>query len=145
MRFLKMIVLPLLKGLKLTLKRFLNPFSIITIQYPEKKREVSPRWRGIHYFAKDEKGETKCVACGLCQAVCPSNVITIEAAEEPGGTRYPKRFLINLTRCIFCGFCEEVCPKDAIKLGRNYEFVNYKRSDFILNKEDLLNYDLVKP
>ena len=82
-----MIILPLLKGLWLTLRRFLS--RPITVQYPEEKKGVSERWRGIHYFDKDSSGETTCVACGLCVAICPSNCIKLEIGERADGTRYP--------------------------------------------------------
>ncbi|MBW2038580.1 MAG: NADH-quinone oxidoreductase subunit NuoI [Deltaproteobacteria bacterium] len=129
-------IIPLLKGLRLTLKRFFS--RPVTIQYPEHKREVAPRWRGIHYFERNEKGDTRCVACGLCVTVCPSNAIRLVAVELEGGERYPEVYEINAIRCIYCGLCAEACPVNAIKLGRNYEFVDYQREDFILDKGRLL-------
>ncbi len=132
-----MIILPLLKGLWLTLRRlFSRP---ITIQYPEEKRIPAPRWRGIHYFDKDQNGDTTCVACGLCVAICPSNCIYLEIGERDNGSRYPIRYEIDELRCIFCGYCQEACPVNAIRLGQGYEYVKYKRSDFILTKERLLS------
>jgi NADH-quinone oxidoreductase chain I len=129
-------IIPLLKGLKLTLSRiFTRP---ITIQYPEEKRVPYPTWRGIHYFEKNEKGEPLCVACGLCVAVCPSRCITLQIGEREDGTRYPVKYEIDALRCIFCGFCQEVCPVNAIKLSRNFEYVRYDKADFKLNKERLL-------
>ncbi len=130
-------ILPLLKGLKLTLKFFFS--KPVTIQYPEQKRDISPRWRGMHYFEKNEKGEPLCVACGLCVAVCPSHCITLEIREREDGTRYPGKYEINAARCVFCGFCQEACPVNAIKLGLDYEFVHYTRDDFKLTKEKLLS------
>ncbi|RLB08315.1 MAG: NADH-quinone oxidoreductase subunit NuoI [Deltaproteobacteria bacterium] len=129
-------IVPLLRGLRLTLKRFFS--RPVTIQYPEQKREVAPRWRGVHFFERNEKGDTRCVACGLCVAVCPSNCIHLVAVELESGERYPETYEINVTRCIFCGFCAEACPVNAIKLGKNYEFVDYRREDFVLDKERLL-------
>ena len=126
----------LLKGLRLTLLMFFS--RPVTIQYPEKKREVSPRWRGVHYFERNEKGDTRCVACGLCVAICPSQCIRLVAVELDNGERYPEIYEINTVRCIYCGMCAEVCPVDAIKLGRNYEFVDYGRQDLVLDKERLL-------
>ena len=80
-----------------------------------------------------------CVACGLCVAVCPAHCITLEIYEPEGGPRYPARYEIDTLRCIFCGFCQEACPVNAIKLGQNYEYVHYKREDFLLTKEKLLS------
>lgn len=130
-------ILPLLKGLRLTLKAFFS--KPVTIRYPEEKRAISPRWRGMHYFERNETGETACVACGLCVAVCPSHCITLEIREREDGSRYPGRYEIDALRCIFCGFCQEACPVNAIKLGQNYEYVNYARKDFLLTKESLLS------
>lgn len=130
-------IIPLLKGLWLTLKRFFS--KKVTIQYPEERRPISPRWRGLHYFEKNPAGETLCVACGLCVAVCPARCITLEIYEPEGGTRYPARYEIDALRCIFCGFCQEACPVNAIKLGQNYEYVHYKREDFLLTKDKLLS------
>ena len=132
-----MIILPLLKGLWLTLRRFFS--KPITVQYPDVKRVPAPRWRGIHYFDKDEKGETTCVACGLCVAICPSNCIYLEIGERGDGSRYPIRYEIEELRCIFCGYCQEACPVNAIRLGPGYEYVKYSRADFVLTKEKLLS------
>ncbi|MBN1254867.1 MAG: NADH-quinone oxidoreductase subunit I [Deltaproteobacteria bacterium] len=123
-------VFALLKGLRLTFTKFFS--RPVTIQYPEKKREVSPRWRGIHYFERD------CVACGLCVAICPSQCIRLVAVEQDDGERYPETYEINTVRCIYCGMCAEACPVNAIKLGRNYEFVDYQREALVLDKERLL-------
>ena len=130
-------ILPLLKGLKLTLKTFFS--KPVTICYPEEKRAISPRWRGMHYFEKNEKGETACVACGLCVAACPSHCITLEIREREDGSRYPEKYEIDALRCIYCGFCQEACPVNAIKLGQNYENVHCARKDFLLTKESLLS------
>jgi NADH-quinone oxidoreductase subunit I len=129
-------IVALLKGLRLTFSKFFS--RPVTIRYPEYKREVSPRWRGIHYFERDEKGDTCCVACGLCVAICPSQCIRLVAVELDGGERYPEHYEINTVRCIYCGMCAEACPVNAIKLGRNYEFVDYRREDLILDKGRLL-------
>ncbi|OPY63936.1 MAG: NADH-quinone oxidoreductase subunit I [Syntrophorhabdaceae bacterium PtaU1.Bin034] len=130
-------IIPLLKGLRLTLARFFS--RPITIQYPEEKKTPPPRWRGIHYFDKDEKGDTTCVACGLCVAICPSRCIYLEIGEREDGQRYPARYEIDELRCIFCGYCQEACPVNAIRLGKGFEYVKYERSDFILTKEKLLS------
>ena len=130
-------IIPLLKGLWLTLRRtFSRP---ITVQYPEERKPLSPRWRGIHYFEKDASGETTCVACGLCVAICPSRCIYLEIGERTDGTRYPMRYEIDELRCIFCGYCQEACPVNAINLGKGYEYVKYSRQDFTLTKEKLLS------
>jgi len=130
-------IIPLLKGLRLTLKMFFS--KPVTIRYPEEKRSISPRWRGMHYFEKNAQGETLCVACGLCVIVCPSRCISLEIREREDGSRYPGRYEINALRCIFCGFCQEACPVNAIKLGQDYEYVHYTRKDFLLTKEKLLS------
>ncbi len=132
-----MIILPLLKGLWLTLRRFFT--KPITVQYPDVKRVPAPRWRGIHYFDKDAKGETTCVACGLCVAICPSNCIYLEIGEREDGTRFPIKYEIDELRYIFCGYCQEACPVNAIRLGPGYEYVKYHRADFVLTKERLLS------
>ena len=128
------VITPLLKGLAFTLSRFFT--KPITYQYPEEKREPSERWRGLHRL-KMENGKLKCVACGLCEAVCPADVITVEAKETPDGRRFPERFVLEVTRCIFCGYCEEACPKDAIELTRNYEFCGYTREEFHMTRDVL--------
>ena len=112
----------------------------ITIQYPEERRAISPRWRGIHYFEEDAAGETTCVACGLCVAVCPSRCISLEIREREDGSRYPGRYEIDALRCIFCGFCQEACPVNAIRLGQGYEYVHETRADFLFTKEKLLSF-----
>ena len=129
-------IIPMLKGLALTLSRcFSKP---ITTQYPEEKVPPGERWRGIHYFEKDEKGKTKCVACGLCMAVCPSQCIYIETAEDEEGKRYPSCYELDASRCVYCGFCEEACPVGAIFLGKTYEWVEGERKPLILTTEKLL-------
>ncbi len=130
-------IVPLLKGLRLTLKMFFS--RPVTIRYPEEKRVISPRWRGMHYFEKNEKGESACVACGLCVAACPSRCITLEIRERSDGSRYPERYEIDALRCIFCGYCQEACPVNAIKLGPDYEYVRYERKEFLLTKDKLLS------
>jgi NADH-quinone oxidoreductase chain I len=128
--------LPFLKGLAFTLKTFFT--KPITYQYPEQKREPSARWRGLHRLKRDEKGTVKCVACGLCEAVCPAKVITVEAKETADGRRFPERFVVEVTRCIFCGYCQEACPKDAIELTRSYEMTSYTREEFHMVRDVLV-------
>ena len=136
-------IIPILKGLALTLSRFFS--RPITIQYPEQKVPPAPRWRGIQYFETDEQGRTKCVACGLCMAVCPSQCITIETAEDEEGRRYPLTYELDATRCIFCGYCEEVCPVNAIFMGKTYEWVENRRSPLQLNTEKLIGQKRFNP
>ena len=97
------------------------------------------RWRGIQYFEKDERGKTKCVGCGLCMAVCPSQCIYIETAEDEEGRRYPLTYELDASRCIFCGFCEDACPTEEIVLGDNYELSFTDRRQAIYTKEMLLD------
>ncbi len=130
------VIRPILVGLKVTIKNFFK--KKITLQYPEEKSERSERWRGIHKLLKNEDGSPKCVACGLCAAVCPAEAIKVVGAEDEKGIRYPLEFVIDLTRCIFCGFCQEVCPKGAIVLTKEYEVLGESREDLIWNKEKLL-------
>jgi len=128
------VITPLIKGLAFTFSRFFT--KPVTYQYPEEKREPSARWRGLHRL-KSENGTLKCVACGLCEAVCPAQVITVEAKETPDGRRFPERFVVEVTRCIFCGYCQEACPKDAIELTRAYEFCGYTREEFHMTRDVL--------
>ncbi len=136
-------IIPILKGLALTLSRFFS--RPITIQYPEQKVPPAPRWRGIQYFETDERGRTKCVACGLCMAVCPSQCITIETAEDEEGRRYPLTYELDVTRCIFCGYCEEACPVNAIFMGKTYEWVENRRTSLQLNTEKLIEQKRFNP
>jgi NADH-quinone oxidoreductase chain I len=128
-------VKPFLKGLAYTLKNFFT--KPITLQYPQEKTERSERWRGLHRLNVNEKGELKCVACGLCAAICPSKAISIIPYEAEGKTRYPEKFVIDELRCIFCGYCQEVCPMSAISLTKIYDYVDYHRDNFIFDIEKL--------
>lgn len=127
---------PFIKGLAKTLEQFFR--KPITIQYPEQKREVSERFRGHPFLLKHENGEPRCVACGLCEAVCPSMAITVTPGTRGMHEKYPTEFVIDLARCIYCGFCEEACPKAAIALNRKYELSRYDREELIYHKEILL-------
>lgn len=129
-------ILPLIKGLGVTLKRFFS--RPVTVQYPEERRPVSARWRGTHYFEPKEDGDTKCLACGLCVAVCPPRAIRLVAIERDDGQRYPQVYEIDAVRCIYCGFCEEACPVDAVKLSRIYDVVGRSRKGLVWDKEVLL-------
>jgi len=130
-------LIPLIKGLATTLKYcFSKP---ITLQYPEEKRQVYPRFRGHPELVVNDDGSRRCVACTLCKVVCPSNAIKeIVPAEGPEHEKYPTQFVIDLTRCIFCGFCQEACPVDAIVLGPNFEFATETPEELYYDKERLL-------
>lgn len=123
-------------GLLVVLKHmFMKP---VTLDYPRKKKPMSPRFMGRHYLERYDDGTERCVSCGLCAAACPSDCIYMEPAENEKGERYAEVFEINLLRCIYCGFCEEACPEEAIFLGHVYEFSDDNRDSFIWTKEDML-------
>jgi len=126
----------LLKGLSLTGRyMFTRPF---TLEYPEEKAPVSPRFRGLHALRRYPNGEERCIACKLCEAVCPALAITIEAEPREDGSRRTTRYDIDLFKCIFCGFCEESCPVDSIVETRIYEYHFEERGEQIMSKEKLL-------
>ena len=110
----------------------------ITVQYPEERTPMSPRFRGLHALRRYLNGEERCIACKLCEAVCPALAINIEIAEREDGTRRTTRYDIDLLKCIFCGFCEESCPVDAIVETRVFEYHGEKRSDLYYTKPMLL-------
>ncbi len=110
----------------------------ITVRYPEEKTPQSPRFRGLHALRRYPNGEERCIACKLCEAVCPACAITIESEEREDGTRRTTRYDIDLFKCIFCGFCEEACPVDSIVETRIFEYHFEKRGDHIITKEQLL-------
>jgi NADH-quinone oxidoreductase subunit I len=138
------------------LKRFLNTFLLfelvkglmvtgrhlfarkITIQYPEEYTPMSPRFRGLHALRRYPNGEERCIACKLCEAVCPACAITIESEERADGTRRTTRYEIDLFKCIYCGFCEESCPVDSIVETRIFEFHFENRGEHVITKEQLL-------
>lgn len=126
----------LLKGLGLTGRRlFRRP---VTVQYPEEKTPQSHRFRGLHALRRYPNGEERCIACKLCEAVCPAVAITIESEQRADGSRRTTRYDIDLSKCIFCGFCEESCPVDSIVETRLFEYHGETRGDLIMTKEDLL-------
>ena len=126
----------LIKGLALTGKYAFS--RKITVQYPEEKTPISPRFRGLHALRRYPNGEERCIACKLCEAVCPAMAITIESAQREDGTRRTTRYDIDLTKCIFCGFCEESCPVDSIVETHVLEYHGEKRGDLYYTKEMLL-------
>ena len=126
----------LIKGLALTGKYAFK--RKITVQYPEEKTPISPRFRGLHALRRYPNGEERCIACKLCEAVCPAMAITIESAQREDGTRRTTRYDIDLTKCIFCGFCEESCPVDSIVETQVLEYHGEKRGDLYYTKEMLL-------
>lgn len=109
-----------------------------TIQYPEQKAYLPPRWRGRIVLTRDPDGEERCVACYLCAVVCPVECISLQATEDDSGRRYPEFFRINFSRCIFCGLCEDACPTYAIQLTPDFEMAEYNRQNLVYEKEDLL-------
>ena len=109
-----------------------------TVQYPEERPYLPPRWRGRIILSRDPDGRERCVACYLCAAACPVDCIALQAAEDGTGRRYPSFFRINFSRCIFCGFCEEACPTCAIQLTPDFEMGEYVRQNLVYEKEDLL-------
>ena len=127
----------LLKGLGLTGSYFFA--RKFTLRYPEQKAPVSPRFRGLHALRHYPNGEERCIACKLCEAVCPALAITIEAEPRDDGSRRTTRYDIDLFKCIYCGFCEESCPVDSIVETRIYEYHFEKRGDQVMTKQMLLD------
>jgi NADH-quinone oxidoreductase subunit I len=110
----------------------------VTVQYPEERPQISPRFRGRIVLTRDPDGEERCVACYLCSSVCPVGCIAIEATEDKWGRRFAKTFRINFSRCIYCGLCEEACPTLAIQLTPDFEMAEYVRKNMVYEKEDLV-------
>ncbi len=126
----------LIKGMQLTGRHLFK--RKITVQYPEEKTPQSNRFRGLHALRRYPNGEERCIACKLCEAVCPAVAITIESEQREDGTRRTTRYDIDLTKCIFCGFCEESCPVDSIVETRIFEYHGEKKGDLLMTKEKLL-------
>lgn len=126
----------LFKGMGVTGRYFFR--KKFTVQYPEERAPMSPRFRGQHAQRRYPDGEERCIACKLCEVICPAMAITIESAERDDGTRRTTRYDIDLNKCIFCGFCEEACPVDAIVETRIYEYCGDNRHDLLMTKEKLL-------
>ena len=130
------LLLELFKGMALTGKYMFS--RSITVQFPEEKTPQSPRFRGLHALRRYENGEERCIACKLCEAVCPAMAITIESDVRDDGSRRTTRYDIDLTKCIFCGFCEESCPVDSIVETGILEYHMESREEGIMTKEKLL-------
>jgi len=136
-RYIKSLFLwELLMGLKLTGRYFFA--KKITVQYPEEKTPMSPRFRGLHALRRYPNGEERCIACKLCEAVCPALAITIDSEQREDGTRRTTKYEIDLFKCIYCGFCEESCPVDSIVETREFEYIFEHRGENIMTKEKLL-------
>ena len=131
-----LMLLELLKGMKLTGKYLFK--TKFTVQYPEEKTPQSPRFRGLHALRRYPNGEERCIACKLCEAVCPALAITIDSEQRADNTRRTTRYDIDLFKCIFCGFCEEACPVDSIVETRIFEYHFEKRGEQIMTKDKLL-------
>ena len=129
-------MLSVLNSLRIVFQQMFRPKE--TIQYPEEKVYVPPRWRGRIILSRDPDGGERCVACYLCAVACPVDCIALQATEDEHGRRYPAFFRINFSRCIFCGLCEEACPTYAIQLTPDFEMSEYRRQHLVYEKEDLL-------
>jgi NADH-quinone oxidoreductase subunit I len=131
-----LMLVELLKGMALTGRYFFS--RKITVQFPEERTPMSPRFRGLHALRRYPNGEERCIACKLCEAVCPAMAITIESEQREDNTRRTTRYDIDLTKCIFCGMCEESCPVDSIVETRIFDYHGEQRGDLLYTKEMLL-------
>ena len=137
LRIIKIITLfEFIKALFIAIKEIFKTKK--TINYPFEKGKISPRFRGEHALRRYPNGEERCIACKLCEAVCPAQAITIESEQREDGSRKPTRYDIDMLKCIYCGLCEESCPVDAIVQGPNFEFVTETREELYYNKKKLL-------
>jgi len=131
------LMIELMQGMLLTLRYMFRPK--VTLNYPYEKGPLSPRFRGEHALRRYPNGEERCIACKLCEAVCPAQAITIEAEARSDGSRRTTRYDIDMTKCIYCGFCEEACPVDAIVEGPNFEYATETREELMYDKTKLLD------
>ncbi|MBM3468555.1 MAG: NADH-quinone oxidoreductase subunit NuoI [Alphaproteobacteria bacterium] len=129
-------LLEIIVGMGKSLRYFFK--QKVTLNYPFEKGRLSPRFRGEHALRRYPNGEERCIACKLCEAVCPAQAITIEAEERPDGSRRTTRYDIDMVKCIYCGLCQESCPVDAIVEGPNFEFSTFTREELYYDKEKLL-------
>jgi len=130
------LMIDMLSGFWLALRYAFKPKA--TINYPFEKNPLSPRFRGEHALRRYSNGEERCIACKLCEAICPAQAITIEAEARDDGSRRTTRYDIDMVKCIYCGFCQEACPVDAIVEGPNFEFATETREELYYDKEKLL-------
>jgi NADH-quinone oxidoreductase subunit I len=126
----------LVSGLALTFRYMFRPK--VTLNYPYEKGPISPRFRGEHALRRYPNGEERCIACKLCEAICPAQAITIEAEPRDDGSRRTTRYDIDMVKCIYCGYCQEACPVDAIVEGTNFEFSTETREELLYDKGKLL-------
>lgn len=124
-------------GMAKTLRYFFSPS--VTLTYPHEKGPISPRFRAEHALRRYPNGEERCIACKLCEAICPAQAITIQADTRKDGSRRTTQYNIDMTKCIYCGLCQEACPVDAIVEGPNFEFATYTRKELYYTKEKLLD------
>ncbi len=136
-------IVPVLRGFWLVFENFFRSFvlrQVATIEYPEQRRAVGPRYRGVHILTARLDGTPKCVACYLCATVCPAECIFIEAGERPEATieKYPTRFEIDLLRCVYCGFCVDACPEEAIVMSGENDLVGTSREELVIGRDALM-------